>query len=731
MRSVVALSLLLCLPLPAAAEGQAAELSYDAIAASDWAGRSPDQISWSPDGRRLTYVWDDGRGEALQALDPATGQSEVLLPFADLKKAAGEDAGLDAYAWSPQGDALLLESGGDLYLFSLADRRIRRLTETAAAEEDPKISPDGTRVAFVRGYDLYLMDLATGKERRLTQGGAENVLLHGTTDWVYWEEIWDREATGFWWSPDGRKIAYYEFDERDVPVHPLVDESPLHPKVHWQKYPKPGDPNPKVRVGVLDLATGKTTWMATGDQDQYLARVAWTPAGDALAIQALARSQTRLDLLRCAAADGRCSPLLTESWPTWVNLANDFLFLPDGRFFWGSERSGRRALYLYGADGRLLRQVSPEGWAVTALDGLAGDGEVIFTGFRTQGLGPAERYVLRARLGEDRWENLTNGRGTHAAQPVARTGAWVHTWTSADLPGRLEVRRADGTAVPLPWLPPSKFDPAGLPHYEYLTIPGPEGSRLPARLLKPQGFDPSRRYPVIVYHYGGPGSQVVADKPDTRRRDLWHKRMAQRGFVVFSVDNQSSIFFGKKGEDLDYRRMGEVNLAGQLAGVEYLKSLPWVDPARIGLWGWSGGGYNTLYCLAHRPGVWKAGAAGAPVTDWHLYDSIWTERYLDTPQDNESGYLESSPLTHAARIKDRLLLIHGLADDNVHPQNTILLTDALVKAGIPFEQAFYPGQKHAVNPPSLTHFYARMEDFFERTLQEVVVEDVEVKTELP
>lgn len=731
MRTVLALSLLLAASIPAAA-AQPPELSLEAIASPDWAGRSPEKTAWSPDGRRLTYSWDDGREKTLQAFDAATGRSEVLLRPADLKKAAGGDVEIDSYAWSPQGDSLLLLADGDLYVLSLADRRLRRLTETSADEEDPKLSPDGARVAFVRDHDLHLLDVATGEERRLTQGGEENVLLNGTTDWVYWEEIWDREATGFWWSPDGRRIAYYQFDERDVPVHPLVDESPVHPRVEWQKYPKPGDPNPKVRVGVLDLASGRTTWMSTGDQDQYLARVAWMPAGDALAVQALTRSQTRLDLLRCGAADGRCSTLVTESWPTWVNLGNDFRLLPDGRFLWGSERSGWRALYLYGPDGRLVRRVSPEGWAVTGLDGLsegAGDGvQAIFTAFRTEGLGAADRHILRARLDEDRWEVLTTEPGTHAAQPAPRTGAWVHAWSTADSPTRSEVRSADGSTVPLPWEPPSRYDPASLPGYEILTIPGPDGSRLPARLLKPQGFDPSRRYPVVVYHYGGPGSQVVLNRwSGSNRRDLWHKRLAQRGFVVFSVDNRSSIFFGKQGEDLDYRRMGEVNLAGQLAGVDYLKSLPWVDPARIGLWGWSGGGYNTLYCLVHRPGVWKAGVAGAPVTDWRLYDSIWTERYLDTPQDNEAGYLESSPLTYADRLKDRLLIIHGLADDNVHPQNTVLMSDALIEAGIPFEQALYPGQKHAVSGPSLFHLYARMEDFFERTLREAAVEDVAVR----
>lgn len=729
MRTFLLFSLLaLTVLAPAAAQKPAAPLSYDAMFADDFAGLGAEEPAWSPDGKRLLYV----RDEALWLFDPASGsqgKSEPLFRLAELEKAAGKEAAFDQVVWTPGGDSLLLVARGDLWLLPVGGGELRRLTRTEEAEEDPKPSPDGSRVAFVRDFDLWILDLATGTERALTTDGQEGTFLNGTTDWLYWEEIWDREATGYWWSPDGSRIAYYRFDERQVPIHPLVDESPVHPTVRSQRYPKPGDPNPVVRVGVLDLASGQTVWMETGEQDQYLARVAWPPAGDAVAIQALNRRQDRLDLLRCGATDGRCSTLLTDQWPTWVNLGKDFAILPDGRILWGSERSGWRRLYL--ASAGIVRPISPEGWAVTSLDGVAADGSwVILTAFRTQELGAAERHVLRVRLDSatgNAAETLTTAPAFHEAVVDPRTGAWVHSWATADVPAQREVRRADGSVIPLPGTPPSTYDPGALPLYTYFTVPGPEGARLPARMLQPPGFDPARKYPVIVYHYGGPSSQVVARKWDARRRDLWHKRMAQRGYVVFSVDNQVSLFFGKAGEDRDHRRMGEVNLAGQLAGIEWLKAQPWVDATRIGLWGWSGGGYNTLYCLLNRPGVWKAGVAGAPVADWHLYDSHWTERYLGTPQDNESGFLESSPLTYAEKLKDRLLIVHGLADDNVHPQNSVVMSDALIQAKLPFEQAFYPGQKHAFGPVSMRHFFERMEEFFDRALMEVAVEGVEVR----
>lgn len=715
MRPIHAAALLACcLAAGPALSAETRRLTDDAVFAPDANGVFPTETQWSPDGRFLSYRWGRDKEAALWRLDTTTGKSETLFRLSDLED-GDEEVSLDGHQWLPAGDALLVESDGDLFLYTLSGRKLRRLTRTEGKEESPKLSPDGSLVAFVRDFDLYTLDLATGKETALTTDGEENVFLNGVNDWVYWEEIWDRDATGFWWSPDSRRLAYYRFDERDVPSYPLVDEIPLNAKVRWQKYPKPGDPNPRVRVGVVDARGGETVWMKTGDEDVYLARVAWTPGSDALAIQRLNRDQTKLDLLRCDPS-GACSDLASDTWPTWINLGADFRFLADGRFLWGSERSGWRRLYLYDNTGQLVRPVTPEGWAVASLDGVDGDSAIV-TAFRTEGLGPADRQVFRAGLSKDSWEPLAGEPGSHGAAVAPKGGAWVHTWSDADHLPVLEVRTASGGKLSLPFTPPSGYDPATLPKWEHFLIPGPEGSKLPARILKPEGFDPARKYPVIMYHYGGPASQVVVNRWDGRRRDLWHKAMAQRGFVVFSVDNRSSIFFGKAGEDRDHRRFGPSNLEAQLAGVEYLKSLGWVDPARIGLWGWSGGGYHTLYALLNAPGVWKAGISGAPISDFRLYDTIWTERYLDTPADNPEGYRLSSVVESAGTLKDRLLIIHGFADDNVHPQNTVVFIDKLIAAGIPFEDAFYPGQMHAFRGPAVRHWYARMAEFFERELK--------------
>lgn len=709
--------------LAAADAPKAGQLSIEVIFGPDSLGRRTAQRVWRPDGQRLSYLWSesgDAKDESFWTLDPATGKKDAVVRLADLKQGA-EDFAIAQYVWSPRSDSLIFLSHGDLYAYTIAGSKLQRLTHTEADEELPSYSPDGARIAFVRDFDLYTLDLATGRETRLTSDGKENTVLNGICDWVYEEEIWNRAAESYWWSPDGSRIAFYRFDETGVAAHPLVNDNPSQAEVNWQKYPEAGAANPKVKVGVVAATGGTVTWLAVGGDDSYVARVDWMPKGTSLAVQHLNRDQNRLDLLRCdasAAGKGACSPLLSETSPTWVNLGDDFHVLPDGRFLWGSDRSGWRRLYLYSADGQLIRPVTPEGWAITGVSAVGEDGTwALVMGFETTELGAIDRHVARVKLGaeKDSWEVLTPEPGNHVAVASSRSGSWVHTTSTADVVPHGEVRTAaGGTPVPLPGTP-AAFDPEPLPKWEFFTIPGPEGSRLPARLLKPSGFDPARRYPVISYHYGGPGSQVVENSWTPRA--AWAKLMAQRGFVIFMVDNQSSVFFGKAGEDRDYHNLGPGNLAGQLAGVDYLKSLPWVDASRIGLWGWSGGGTNTLFCLLNRPGVWKAGVSGAPVTDWALYDSIWTERYMGRPQDNADRYRETAPLTYSNNLADKLLIVHGLADDNVHAQNSVVMSRDLVKAGKPFEQAFYPGQRHSFVGPSLRHFYRRMTEFFERELQ--------------
>ena len=708
------------LPSTLSASGGPPVPPFDELFRPEQAARSPRQLSSSPDGRLLAYLFKDDDGEALWTQKTSGGAPVARLRLGEEK--ALED--LEEYRWGPRSTRLAVVSGGELYIYTLATGKLDRLTRTEAEEEDPKFSPDGRSLGFVRGGNLYVYDLEGGGERALTTDGDDIEILNGKTDWVYWEELWGRDSTGFWWSPDSRRIAYYRFEESAVESYALLNSLPVYPEVQWQKYPKAGTVNPTVRVGVIPAAGGETHWLPAGptggggdSEEWYLARVHWTPDG-AVAIERLNRDQNLLELIRCrASGTAPCETLVRESSPTWVNIEDNTRFLDDGRIIWSSERSGWRELYLYDASGTLIRQLSEGAGHVTQLDGvLEGSGEIVYSRHQAGFLGAKDREVRRSSLDGKKHRRLTSGAGWHRAHVVS-DGSWVHTWSDAAHVGYRILKTAAGEEVArLPYTPASGFDRETLPRWKFFTIPGPQGVRLPARLLEPAGFDPGRRYPAIIYHYGGPESQVVTNDWGGRQRSLWHRWMAQRGYFVLMVDNQLASFFGKKGADRVHRRFGPNNLAAQLAGVEYLKGLGSVDTERLGLWGWSGGGHNTLYCLLNKPGVWKAGVAGAPVTDWRFYDTIWTERYLDHPSTNEEGYRLSSATAHAENLEDELLIVHGTADDNVHPHNTLALIKLWIDAGIPFEDAIYPRQKHGFKRSEYAHFLERMTEFFDRHL---------------
>lgn len=751
------LALTVLIPLAQAAPLAAqppARLTLDDLFDEERTGRTPRQVAWRPDGGAVSYLWDAGAGEALWEMDARTGAAEPLFTVRSLEwpEDLGDEPSVDAYHWAPDGAALLLESAGDLFLWR-REGGLERLTATEADEEAPAFAPGGGRIAYVREADLYLMDLAPGPEgsepaeTALTTDGEPGTILNGTTDWVYYEEIWGRDPTGFWWGPEGERIAYYRFD--DTPVGELTllpDPVPVYPEPKVQRYPKAGTDNPGAKIGVLELSSGETTWLDTAVPpargEVYPARIHWIGrrasgsgsgggSGPAVAVERLNREQTDLDLLVCRPDDGSCRTILTEHRDTWVNLGDDTTFLEDGRFLWTSERSGWRHLELYGPDGTLERRLTSGDWAITSLD-HAGPDAAIVTAHGTGPLGAASRRVLRVPYDGTPPVALTSPSGEaggwHSAKVSPDGTRWIHGWSDADHPGweRIETLENE-TVAGLPSEPPA-YDPETLPRWTIFTIPGGgDGeTELPAALLLPPGIDPeaasesgergAEPHPVIMYHYGCPASQVVADRWSARR-GLWHKLMAQRGYVVLMVDNRGSTFFGKAGEDRAHRRFGPGNLAAQQAGVEHLEGLAFADPERIGLWGWSGGGSNTLYALLNAPGTWKAGVAGAPVTDWRYYDTIWTERYLDHPEDNPEGYEASSPVTYAENLEDALLIVHGTADDNVHPQNTFAMVDALVEAGKPFEMAIYPDEKHGFGDRAGRHFYERMTEFFARVLR--------------
>ncbi|MCE5247523.1 MAG: S9 family peptidase [Candidatus Polarisedimenticolia bacterium] len=693
-------------------------------------GTLPTGPQWLPDGKRLSFVERDGQGEAatttLVLLDAETGARadlavEQRLPAFPAAKPGLPDERVRVAdpVWAPDASAALLSSGRSLFLLDAKSGALRRLTNSPSSDEDPQFSPDGRRVAFVRDHDLYVADVATGAETRLTfDGGPER--YNGVLDWVYREELADADTRAFVWSPDGRAIALLSLDERGVPRYPITDWTALQPPTENQLYPKPGDPSPQASLRVVRLPDGlpaAETRVALAP-DAYLPRLGWTPDGRVW-FESLDRPQTRLALN--VLVEGRAKEILVEEDKAWINLEGEPLFLPDGRFVWSSEKGGRRALYLHAADGRELRPLVAGPFEVTALLSAGPDGVVYVANAPTV----RERQLFRAPLEGGAPRRLTAERGTHVVVAAPRGGLFLDRASAADRPWSLWILGPDGARL-RPVVANDRPPVADFARGEvrFLEIDGPAGSKLEASLLLPPDFDPAKKHPALVYVYGGPHAQVVQDAWGGRYA-LFHQYLAERGFVVFSVDNRGSFGRGRDFERAILGRLGKAELEDQLAGVAWLKAQPFVDPARVGIWGWSYGGYMTCYALTHAPGVFKAGAAVAPVTDWRFYDSAYTERYLKLPKDNPDGYRDSSPVNAAAKLDGALLVVHGSGDDNVHWGNTIAFVDALYKAGRPYDLQIYPNKTHGIlGQAARTHLHRRLAAHFIHALAPELTEEI-------
>lgn len=686
-------------------------------------------LQWSPDGKWLSYPERSGSGPdtriAIRAFDVATGERRLLLDPAKLPSlpASPKEASLTTsqqtglgrltpqqHFWAPGSDALLFVSQGSLFWFDLKTQSARRLTSAGTPVLDPKISPDGRWVSFVRDHDLYVVEVATGREKRLTRGGSEEA-MNGRLDWVYPEEF--DLKTAYWWSPDSSRIAYLHLDERRVTRYPLVNFLTPTGETEWMRYPKAGDPNPVARVGVVRVKDAKTRWMETGsDPDVYLPRVDWLRDSKRVAIHRLNRAQASLELLVADAERGKAQVVLSEQDPHWINLHDALYFFRDGeRFLWSSEREGYRHLYLYDLSGRLLRPLTAGPWEVTQVHAVDESRGLLY--FTATEKSPLERHYYRVSIEGGAITRLTREEGSHGVLAAPDGRHFVDNYSNAMTPTRQDVYRADGThAAVLNENRVAELGDYNLQPVEFLKLRGADGTELNAMMIKPPDFDASRTYPVLVYTYSGPGAQIVR-KMWGGSNFLWHQLMAQKGYIIFGLDNRGTPGRGRVFQSAIHRRFGEAELADQLVGVNYLKSLPYVDGARIGMWGWSQGGYLTCYAMLNAPDVFKAGFAGAPVTDWRQYDSIYTERYMGRPQDNPEGYKRSSPVHQAAQLKGKLLVAHGTGDDNVHVANSLQLVEELLKAGKYAEVLIYPGRGHGISDPTArVHLYRRVTQFF-------------------
>jgi dipeptidyl-peptidase-4 len=681
-------------------------------------------IAWR-DARRATFVTRDGSGpeapETLWQVDAETGIKTTLLSKPELP-AAGPDRkpmplSLDRYRWNSAGTAILLTADSDLWIrrFDAAPgEALKRLTRDPEPEEWAQFSPDGSRVAYVKKNDLWSVDVATGAEKRLTTTGSGH-LLNGKLDWVYEEELANRRSgRSFEWAPDGKSIAYLRLDENRVPEYPIVDDLPTDAKLTRQRYPKAGDPNPAPSVHVVDLDGSETASYQPDPDDVLIApEFSWTPDATSVVFGQLDRVQTVLAFSLLPRAGGRPKLLLRESDPAWINHLEPPRFLKDGSgFLMVSERTGFAHLYRYAMDGTLRNAVTRGGWMV---DGPWDVDEKTGTAFYVSTeKDPRERQVYSVRLDGTSERRLTVEEGTHGLV-LSPGGRWfVSTFSSLTTPPKTFLRKADGSVAALLDEPANRLAEYELPTTELGSFRGTDGTLFYTSLTKPPGFDPARKYPVLVYVYGGPHAQEV--------RNAWARPsvdtvLAAKGILVWTMDNRGSWGRGHAFETPVLRNLGTRELADQLEGTAELKKRPYVDGSRIGIHGWSYGGYLTLFAATHAGELFRSAAAGAPVTDWKFYDSIYTERYMKLPKDNVEGYKASSPVEAAGKLGTRLLILHGTSDDNVHLQNTMVFADALMKARKDYDFVPLPRQPHGPRDPA-ARLYAnqRIAELFEETL---------------
>ncbi|MEL6789781.1 MAG: S9 family peptidase [Pseudomonadota bacterium] len=717
------------------AQSNAEELTIDRLHAQPGlSGPSLRGAKISPNGRLVTVL----RGRAdnasqldLWAYDSETGEDRMLVSSTDLTggaSALSEEeknrrerqriyaSGIISYQWDKQGTRILFPLGGDIFVYNLTTDDALRTTATDTFETDAKFSPQGRYVSYVRDDEVYVFDLDKEKEKRITKGASATV-RNGVSEFVAQEEL-DR-FTGYWWSPNDDLIAYTKIDESPVPIAERVDINADEIVTIRQRYPFAGSNNVTIRLGVTDVKGRRTKWIDLGDDpDIYLADAYWSQDGSTLYVARLTRDQKRLDLLAANPRTGETRVLFTESADTWVNLGLGLTPLSDGGFLWSSERGGTQQLYRYDADGNAQGAVTAGG-VVTKLNCVDEDkGQLFFTGWQESAL---ERHVYRKSLtGRDGPRPLTDQAGWHSANFAGNCDGFILSHSSPNQPRQASFHSQDGTRQF--WLlenrldndhPYSPFvDSHVTPTYGQLTTE--DGTALDYMMMKPAGLRAGDTAPAIQLVYGGPHAQRVAK----RWGGLLAQALVDQGYVVFQLDNRGAGNRGTAFENTLYRAMGVTEVADQALATRWLADQPFVDGDRIGVYGWSYGGYMTLHMLMQNPDLYAGGVSGAPVTDWRFYDTAYTERYMGDPVADKDAYDASAVFAHTDKLADPLLIIHGMADDNVIFQNTVKLIDDLQKKGKTFELMTYPGEKHGFRATTARkHRDQMIVDFFNRTLQ--------------
>jgi dipeptidyl-peptidase 4 len=675
----------------------------------------------------------------------ATGEAvETLFDQTAVKvEGTNQNIQFDSYELSANEQKLVLTTGieriyrrsfkADFYVYDLNTKKLVQLSKNGK-QMLATLSPDGSKVAFVRDNNLFLTDLTSMTEQPITTDGKRNEVINGASDWVYEEEF--SFAKAFEWSPDGKKIAFYRFDESRVPEYNMQIWGDLYPKDYRYKYPKAGEANSVVQILVHDLATGQKTKIEVGPEtDQYIPRIKWTQNPNLLSLKRMNRLQNRLDILHADATSGQSQTVWSEESKTYVDLefTDDLTYLADGKsFIQSSERSGYKHLYQYDMNGTLIKQLTSGNWEVTDMVGLDEKTQTLY--FTSSMVSPMERHLYSLNLAAPTVKKgkkpapvampqpvkLTEKAGTNAVNMSPDCSYYLIYNQSAQEPLTVSLHQAT-VAKAVRVLEDNqklrqRLTEYNLPKQEFFKFTTTQGTELNGWMIKPLDFDATKKYPVLMFVYGGPGSQTVNDTW-TNPLTAWFKLLATKGYMIVSVDGRGTGARGNAFRTCTYAQLGKLETEDQIEGAKYLATLPYVDASRIGIHGHSYGGYMTSLCMTIGADYFKAGIAGAPVTTWRYYDTIYTERYLKRPQDNAAGYDDNSPIQHVNKLKGKFLLIHGTGDDNVHFQNSVDFVNALIKAGKQFDSFYYPNRNHGIGGGNTgIHRYQMMTDWVLKNL---------------
>jgi len=692
---------------------------------------TPSEFRWMADDNFYS-VLEDGQGIARFSIEDEK-KVDQILDFSELNLPVSASK-ISSYEFSADEQTILLQAEVEpifrrsrKQVCMVVNRESKKvsLIHEGAKVTNPTFSSDASKLGFVYENNIYFTDLATGKETQVTMDGKDDQIINGLTDWVYEEEFAFVDA--FKWSPEGNKVAFYRFDESEVKLWDMELAGSLYPNHLEFKYPKAGEDNAKVTIHIYDLEAKKTTMVDVGEEvDQYIPRIKWTNDNEKLAVMRMNRLQNKVDILLANATDGSTSVILTEESETYIKEPADdtWYFLSDSDdFLWRSERSGFMHIYRYNMAGELVGALTEGDWAVDELIGVDEENEIIY--YTSTEDSPLERHLYRIGLDGKKKKKLTKIAGTHNVTASSAFNYFVDSYSNTTTPTQTELRDAKGKMIKSlekndrlrknfarhNVADPSFFNFAYTPSYRG---EGNEEISLNGFMIKPTDFDETKQYPVLMFVYGGPGSQEVMNAwgHGDAFNYMWFQMLAQKGYIVACVDNRGT---GGRGRDFragTYANLGRYETMDQVAAAKYLGGLPYIDKERIGIWGWSYGGYMTSLCLTKGGGVFKMGIAVAPVTNWRFYDTIYTERYLKRPQENARGYDENSPINFADQLKGNLLVIHGTGDDNVHFQNTVEFTDALIAANKQFDVFFYPNRNHGIYGGNTRyHLYTQMTNY--------------------